>query len=139
MGKHGGRSSNDDRSDSMNPNNSSYQDSMDNRANQLNPEHYVYNSSRAGGYEDDDDYYDDEYEDLGGARRQIPISKPAPPPEPSLKIGPLPKIDMSNNLIQDWSFEDNANWKSFDQTISLLLPNCLIIDPSAIRPPPRPS
>jgi hypothetical protein len=31
------RLSNDDRSDSMNPNNDAYHDSMDNRSNQLNP------------------------------------------------------------------------------------------------------
>ena len=38
MGKGGkGRSSNDNRSDSMNPNNPSYQDSTDNRSDQLNP------------------------------------------------------------------------------------------------------
>jgi len=32
-----GRDSNDDRSDSMNPNNDAYQDSLDNHADQLNP------------------------------------------------------------------------------------------------------
>lgn len=37
-----GRSSNDDRSDSMNPNNDSYQDSMDNRSDQLNPNNDKY-------------------------------------------------------------------------------------------------
>ena len=31
------RDSNDDRSDSMNPNNDAHQDSLDNHANQLNP------------------------------------------------------------------------------------------------------
>ena len=31
------RSANDDRSDSMNPNNDAYWDSVDNRADQLNP------------------------------------------------------------------------------------------------------
>ena len=31
------RTANDDRSDSMNPNNDAYDDSMDNHANQLNP------------------------------------------------------------------------------------------------------
>ena len=36
-GGRGGRSSNDDRSDSMNPNNSAHQDSVDNRSDQLNP------------------------------------------------------------------------------------------------------
>jgi len=35
-GGQGGRTSNDDRSDSMNPNNSAYQDSVDNRSDQLN-------------------------------------------------------------------------------------------------------
>ena len=37
-----GRSSNDDRSDSMNPNNDAYDDSMDNRSNQLNPNNEEY-------------------------------------------------------------------------------------------------
>lgn len=32
-----GRSNNDDRSDSMNPNNDAYQDAMDNHSDQLNP------------------------------------------------------------------------------------------------------
>ena len=38
----GGRSPNDDRSDSMNPNNSSYQASVDNRSDQLNPNNPEY-------------------------------------------------------------------------------------------------
>ena len=33
---------NDDRSDSMNPNNPAYEDSMDNRSNQLNPNNPEY-------------------------------------------------------------------------------------------------
>ncbi len=37
MGK--GHSSNDQRSNAMNPNNPSYEASMDNRSNQLNPNH----------------------------------------------------------------------------------------------------
>ena len=36
------RDPNDDRSDSMNPNNDAYQDSMDNHSNQLNPNHDEY-------------------------------------------------------------------------------------------------
>jgi len=35
----GNRSSNDDRSDSMNPNNPAYDASVENRADQLNPDH----------------------------------------------------------------------------------------------------
>ena len=46
----GPRTPNDDRSDSMNPNNSTYQDEMDNQSNQQNPnnEHYNddYNSTK---------------------------------------------------------------------------------------------
>ena len=41
------RTSNDDRSDSMNPNNDAYWDSLDNHANQLNPNH----DERGGGWE----------------------------------------------------------------------------------------
>ena len=41
-----GRSPNDDRSDSMNPNNDAYQDSMDNRSDQMNPNNDAYHSSR---------------------------------------------------------------------------------------------
>ncbi|MGF1708894.1 hypothetical protein [Enterovibrio baiacu] len=37
-----GRSANDDRSDSMNPNNDAYWDSLDNHSNQLNPNHDEY-------------------------------------------------------------------------------------------------
>ena len=43
------RTANDDRSDSMNPNNDSYHDSQDNRANQLNPDHSAYQHSRDHG------------------------------------------------------------------------------------------
>lgn len=41
-----GRSPNDDRSDSMNPNNDAYQASMDNRSDQMNPNNPAYGSSR---------------------------------------------------------------------------------------------
>jgi hypothetical protein len=42
----GGRTPNDDRSDSMNPNNDDYQASMDNRSHQMNPNNDAYWSSR---------------------------------------------------------------------------------------------
>ena len=45
-----GRTANDDRSDSMNPNNDAYDDSLDNHSNQLNP-----NNERYQGEVDDDD------------------------------------------------------------------------------------
>ena len=41
-----GHSVNDDRSDSMNPNNDAYQASLDNRADQMNPNNSAYGSSR---------------------------------------------------------------------------------------------
>jgi len=44
-----GRTANDDRSDSMNPNNDAYDDSMDNHSNQLNP-----NNDAFQGVPDDD-------------------------------------------------------------------------------------
>jgi ubiquitin len=43
-----GRSPNDDRSDSMNPDNDAYQASMDNRSDQMNPNNPAYHSSRGG-------------------------------------------------------------------------------------------
>lgn len=49
MSKNGGqtnRTPNDDRSDSMNPNNDAYWDSLDNRSRQLDPEHSEYWNSR---------------------------------------------------------------------------------------------
>ncbi len=46
-----GRTANDDRSDSMNPNNEAYDDSMDNHSNQLNPNNEAYQ----GTVEDDED------------------------------------------------------------------------------------
>ena len=49
-----GRTPNDDRSDSMNPNNDAYQASLDNHANQLNPNNDEYHGS------DDDEETDDE-------------------------------------------------------------------------------
>jgi hypothetical protein len=42
MGAHVSRDSNDDRSDSMNPNNDAYHSSMDNHANQYNPNNHAY-------------------------------------------------------------------------------------------------
>ena len=42
----GGRTPNDDRSDSMNPNNDDYQAAMDNRSDQMNPNNNAYWSSR---------------------------------------------------------------------------------------------
>jgi hypothetical protein len=44
------RTPNDDRSDSMNPNNDAYEHSQDNRADQLNP-----NNERYQGQDQDDD------------------------------------------------------------------------------------
>ena len=44
---------NDDRSDSMNPNNDAYQDSEDNRSNQLNPNNDEYAGSDQDDNEDD--------------------------------------------------------------------------------------
>ena len=41
------RTTNDDRSDSMNPNNDAYDASMDNHANQLNPNTDTYQESDA--------------------------------------------------------------------------------------------
>lgn len=43
------RSPNDERSDSMNPNNPAHQAAMDNRSNQMNPNNPAYGSSRGGG------------------------------------------------------------------------------------------
>lgn len=40
-----GRTSNDDRSDSMNPNNDAYDENLDNYANQLNPNNDNYQGS----------------------------------------------------------------------------------------------
>lgn len=42
------RTPNDDRSDSLNPNNDAYWDSLDNHSTQINPEHENY----GGGYDD---------------------------------------------------------------------------------------
>jgi len=44
------RTANDDRSDSMNPNNDAYEDSQDNRSDQLNP-----NNERYQGQDQDGD------------------------------------------------------------------------------------
>jgi len=47
MGKgRGGRTPNDDRSDSMNPNNPAYDASIANRADQLNPDHEEYKGDK---------------------------------------------------------------------------------------------
>lgn len=46
-----GRTPNDDRSDSMNPNNDSYDHSQDNRSDQLNPNNERY---QGDGAEDDE-------------------------------------------------------------------------------------
>ena len=46
-----GRTPDDDHSDSLNPNNDAYDDSMDNHSNQLNPNNDAYQ----GNDKDDDD------------------------------------------------------------------------------------
>ena len=51
------RSANDDRSDSMNPNNDAYDDSMDNHANQLNPNNEEYHGSKNNDEIDEGDFY----------------------------------------------------------------------------------
>ena len=43
-----GGSSNDDHSESMDPNNDAYDDSMDNHSNQLNPDNDEYQGGRQG-------------------------------------------------------------------------------------------
>jgi hypothetical protein len=45
-GSRGGRSPNDDRSDSMNPNNPAYQASEDNRSDQMNPNNPEYKGDK---------------------------------------------------------------------------------------------
>ena len=47
-------SSNDDRSDSMNPNNDAYWDSLDNHADHLNPNNDEYGGGNQENEEDDD-------------------------------------------------------------------------------------
>ena len=54
MGK-GNRSPNDDRSDSMNPNNPAYDASVENRAGQLNPDHEAYEASREAKNDEEED------------------------------------------------------------------------------------
>jgi hypothetical protein len=46
---HGGRTSNDDRSDSLNPNNPAHDAAIDNRSNQMNPNNPSYDSSKGHG------------------------------------------------------------------------------------------
>jgi len=48
------RDPNDDRSDSMNPNNDAYWDSLDNHSNQLNPNNERYQGDAGGGDDDDE-------------------------------------------------------------------------------------
>ena len=43
-----GRAPNDDRSDSLNPNNPTYKSAIDNCSNQMNPNNAAYRSSRGG-------------------------------------------------------------------------------------------
>lgn len=52
------RDANDDRSDSMNPNNDAYWDSLDNYSNQLNENNDAYWQSR--GYDERPDDWDSE-------------------------------------------------------------------------------
>lgn len=49
-----GRTPNDDRSDSMNPNNDAYWDSLENRANQLNPNNELYQGGQTDQRDQDD-------------------------------------------------------------------------------------
>lgn len=49
------RTSNDDRSDSLNPNNDAYKSSQDNRSNQLNPNNPRYQGGQPAEDEDSED------------------------------------------------------------------------------------
>lgn len=49
-----GRTANDDRSDSLNPNNDAYQDNMDNHSNQLNPNNDTYQGPKEDHDQDQD-------------------------------------------------------------------------------------
>jgi len=51
----GNRSPNDDRSDSMNPNNPAYDASVENRTDQLNPDHEAYEASRESENDEEED------------------------------------------------------------------------------------
>jgi hypothetical protein len=50
-----GRTANDDRSDSMNPNNDAYWDSLDNHSDQLNPNNDRYQGHGSSDQDDDED------------------------------------------------------------------------------------
>ncbi len=52
------RTSNDDRSDSMNPNNDAYHSAMDNHSNQLNPNNDAYQGSNDDDALDQGDCYE---------------------------------------------------------------------------------
>jgi hypothetical protein len=54
MSENKGRSPNDDRSDSLNPNNPAYQESMENKSDQMNPNNPAYYSSREKEEEEED-------------------------------------------------------------------------------------
>jgi hypothetical protein len=49
------RTSNDDRSDSLNPNNDAYSDSLDNHSNQLNPNNPEYQGEQDDAEDDSGD------------------------------------------------------------------------------------
>lgn len=49
-----GRTANDDRSDSMNPNNDAYWDSLDNHSDQLNPNNDRYQGHGSSDQDDDE-------------------------------------------------------------------------------------
>lgn len=50
-----GRTPNDDRSDSMNPNNDAYWDSLDNHSNQLNPNNERYQGGSSDSQQEGDE------------------------------------------------------------------------------------
>jgi hypothetical protein len=50
-----GRTPNDDRSDSLNPNNDDHKASQDNRADQLNPNNERYEGDQDSGQKDEDE------------------------------------------------------------------------------------
>lgn len=53
-----GRTANDDRSDSLNPNNDAYQSSMDNHSDQLNPNNERYQGGDDGEDKDQGDCFE---------------------------------------------------------------------------------
>jgi len=97
------RTSNDDRSNSKNPNNSSYSAAADNHSNQLNPNNSAFWSARADGSDSRADDSDSVESDSDQPEGQKIVESPQALPIRNKESPPLiVKVDLSDETKEQY-------------------------------------